>query len=317
MVTFFKQRETYRLDKTRLSEYFGLCLFIGFSQNNADKSSYKASSKRSNRRKKLSRSTKSSSSSKSSRKLKLLQEKAKIAELEAEATFLLEKQKAENQTKILQIQGEVARAKAKARVYEDCNQMEINSEVDEVESKLYEEKVQQGWKYKDQRQEDLRVNVEDNKSDVKVVPEEKKSKSLAGGRSKSIRSDGVEYGHLPDKTQPDMVAMMSKLLRQQVAPDVDIDSFTGNPVEYHYFIALFDEVVEKKIDDPWGKLTRLIKYTGGQPKMMKHCIQQPATVCYKNGRLLLEEKYGNPHQILAAYCKEIKSWPQLKPADGN
>ena len=41
MVTFFKQRETYRLDKTRLSEYFGLCLFIGFSQNNADKSSSK------------------------------------------------------------------------------------------------------------------------------------------------------------------------------------------------------------------------------------------------------------------------------------
>ena len=130
MVTFFKQRETYRLDKARLSEYFGLCPFIGFSQNNADKSSSKASSKGSNKRKKLSRSTKSSSSSKSSRKLNLLQEKAKIAELEAEATFLLEKQKAENQTKILQIQGEVARAKAKARVYEDYNQMETNSEVD-------------------------------------------------------------------------------------------------------------------------------------------------------------------------------------------
>ena len=57
-------------------------------------------------------------------------------ELEAEATFLLEKQKAENQAKILQIQGNIVRAKA--RVYEDYNQMEVNSEVDEVESNVYE-----------------------------------------------------------------------------------------------------------------------------------------------------------------------------------
>ena len=85
---------------------------------------------------------------------------------------------------------------------------------------------------------------------------------------------------------------------------------------YQHFIAVFDEVVEKKIDDPRGGLTRLIKYTDGQPKeMIKHCIQQPPAVGYKNARSLLEEKYGNPHQILACYCKKIKSWPQLKPAD--
>ena len=143
----------------------------------------------------------------------MLKEKAKIAELEAEATFLLKKQKAENQAKVLQIQGEVATAKARARAYEDYNQMEANSEVDEVESNVCEEKVQQRWRYKDQRQENLRANVEDNKSDVKVVPEDKKSKSLAGGRPKAIGSDAVEYEHIPDKNQPDMVAMMSKLLR--------------------------------------------------------------------------------------------------------
>ena len=85
---------------------------------------------------------------------------------------------------MLQIQGQVMRAKARARVYEDYNQMEANSEVDEVESNMHEENVEQGWKYKDLRKENLRANVEDNKSDVKVVPEEKKLKSLAGSRSK-------------------------------------------------------------------------------------------------------------------------------------
>ena len=99
--------------------------------------------------------------------------------------------------------------------------------------------MQQRWRYKDQRQENLRANVEDSKLDVKTVPEEKKSKSMAGGRSKAIRSNAVEYEHLPDKNQPDMVAMRSKLLRQQAAPDVDINIFTGDPVDYHYFYCTF------------------------------------------------------------------------------
>lgn len=44
--------------------------------------------------------------------------------------------------------------------------------------------------------------------------------------------------------------MMNRLLRQQTGPNVDIDIFTVDPVDYHYFIAVFDEVAEKKIDDP-------------------------------------------------------------------
>ena len=85
----------------------------------SDNKSSRPSSRGSSRSKKSSGSTKSSGSSKSSTQLKLLEEKAKIAELEAEATFMMEKQKAEQQAKMLQIQGEVARAKARARVYED------------------------------------------------------------------------------------------------------------------------------------------------------------------------------------------------------
>ena len=154
--------------------------------------------------------------------------------------------------------------------------MEVNTEVDEIEYNVYEEKVQQRWRSKGQRQENLRINVEDNKSDVKDVPEERKSRLLTGGRSKTVGSDAVKYGHLPHKNQPDMVAMMSKLLRQQAAPDVDI--FNCDPVDYHYFIAVFDEVVEKKIDDPRGRLTRLIKYTDSQPNEMIKRIQQPAVV---------------------------------------
>ena len=50
--------------------------------------------------------------------MKLLEEKAKIAELEAEATLLIEQQKAETHDKMLELQREVARAKARTQVYE-------------------------------------------------------------------------------------------------------------------------------------------------------------------------------------------------------
>ena len=51
--------------------------------------------------------------------------------------------------------------------------------------------------------------------------------------------------------------MLCKLLT--AAPKVDMEPFDGNTLNYHYFIVLFKEVVESKIDDIRGRLTRLIK----------------------------------------------------------
>ena len=42
-----------------------------------------------------------------------------------------------------------------------------------------------------------------------------------------------------------MVKMMSKLIRQQATPEVDIDVLTGDLTEYHYLLAVFEEKVEK------------------------------------------------------------------------
>ena len=53
--------------------------------------------------------------------------------------------------------------------------------------------------------------------------------------------------------------MMWKLLKQQSIPDIVISLFSGNPMEFYYFMAIFNEIVEKKVDDPRGKLTWLIQ----------------------------------------------------------
>ena len=54
--------------------------------------------------------------------------------------------------------------------------------------------------------------------------------------------------------------MMCKLANQQSAPEIDIDVFGGNPLQFHYFMAVFDEAVEKKIEDPQGKITPQIHH---------------------------------------------------------
>ena len=83
-------------------------------------------------------------------------------------------------------------------------------------------------------------------------------------------------------------------------------------------MTLFHELVDKIIDDPRGRLTRLIKYTKGVAKeMIKHCVQQPAAFGYYNAKKLLQQKYGNPFSIMSMYRKEIKAWPQMKNGDGG
>ena len=112
--------------------------------------------------------------------------------------------------------------------------------------------------------------------------------------------------------------MMCKLVNQQSAPEIDIDVFGGNPLEFHYFMAVCDEAVEKKIEDPHGKLTCLIKYTTGKAKeMVKNCIQLPPKEGYETVKEMMHKLYGDPHRVIAAYHKEIKQWPQIKPGDAE
>ena len=112
------------------------------------------------------------------------------------------------------------------------------------------------------------------------------------------------------ETSPDALC---KLLHLQEIPEVDTEQFDANPLNYYYFIALFVEVVETKIEEPRGRLTRLIKFTTGEAReSIKHCIQLPHNRGYQHAGAHLERTYGNPHKILSSYQKEIKEWSPLK-----
>ena len=65
-------------------------------------------------------------------------------------------------------------------------------------------------------------------------------------------------------------------------------------------------MVEKRIEDPRGRLTRLINYKSGEANdLTKHCIQQPSVEGYENAMELVDNRYGDPLKTLASYRREI------------
>ena len=80
----------------------------------------------------------------------------------------------------------------------------------------------------------------------------------------------------------------------------------------------FYEVVEKRIDDPRGRLARLLKCRNGNAKeMIKHCLQEPPTVVYQHVKRILVEKYRNRYHVMIEYEKEIKAWPIIRSGDAE
>ena len=75
-------------------------------------------------------------------------------------------------------------------------------------------------------------------------------------------------------------------------------TFSDNPLEYQYFFTILKEVVERKIKDPVGRLTRLINFTDGEAKdLIKHGIHLTSDIGYDTAITLLNKRYGNPHSL--------------------
>ena len=112
--------------------------------------------------------------------------------------------------------------------------------------------------------------------------------------------------------------LMVETLKLQSAPKVEIDTFSGDPLEYNYFVETFKDVVEKLISDPRQRLVRLLKYTKGEAKeLIKHCVYDENESCYETALNLLKEEYGNPFHIACAHLEKLKSWPQIKANDAH
>ena len=97
---------------------------------------------------------------------------------------------------------------------------------------------------------------------------------------------------------------------------MDVEVFYGSPLNFKYFMSVVKEVAGKKLDDPRGHLTRLIKCTSAEAKkFVRNCIHLPPEEFYEQAMALLQERYGDPCQVLMAYGRKIKELPVIKPGD--
>ena len=125
--------------------------------------------------------------------------------------------------------------------------------------------------------------------------------------------------HKKDQSHEDnMLTIITKLVNLHTAPAVDIDIFSKDPLDYAYFRAAFKEVVEEKVSDPRGKLTRLLKYTSGDAKdLIKHCIHETKNDCFEMAIQLLDKEYGNKQLLVNHYLNKLRNWPKISPNNSS
>ena len=130
-----------------------------------------------------------------------------------------------------------------------------------------------------------------------------KSQTEGDGDSKSdISEDMSHHGKEPScLSHADLVGLMS-------IPKVEIDKFEGDPLEYGSFMSVFDELVDRRVNDSQVKLTRLLQYTSGPAKgAIKNCALIGGEDGYVQARNILKNRYGNNHLVSKQIIDSLKS----------
>ena len=95
--------------------------------------------------------------------------------------------------------------------------------------------------------------------------------------------------------------MLHQLVKKESASIADTEIFDGNPLHYNYFRLMFQEPVEKRIEDSQGKLIQLINLTSGEAKeLVKPFNHDRPEYDFTNAMRLLKKQHGNPHKLLAS-----------------
>ena len=180
----------------------------------------KSHSSRSSRRRSKTNSSGSSKSDKIERKVKL-------AELLAQEAFFEKCQQVENEAQRLRMQEKLAKARARAKILENVG--------------LGEEKELQGEILGNHQESLYSTQIKKENSEASC------SQQDSDYLNPVYQAEQEKEGFSSEKK---IVDALCHLVKQQSAPDIELDVFDGNPLDFHYFMTLVHEVVEKRIDDP-------------------------------------------------------------------
>ncbi|XP_066931171.1 uncharacterized protein [Clytia hemisphaerica] len=263
-----------------------------------------------------SSSKKSHRSNASSNANKLIEAEVTLAVLEAESEFE-KNQVVRDADKENGLAKEIAKQKARVQVYKshfesDNKSLNLSKRSLKIENKLSPFSapfVPDGTRQEELPVSDYKVSTPFVKD---VVLPESNSKPNVVFQPKASKTSSSK----PIVISEDSADRLCDLLDSQSAPEVSLDVFDGNPLEFHFFMSCFESVVETKIRDQKAKLILLIKYTSGEAKeLIKGCIHKDGGDCYNYAKELLLSRFGDPYKILISYRKELSSFKHIKYGD--
>ena len=146
--------------------------------------------------------TSGTSSRSSGSKTSALEDKAKLAELEAEEAFLVKRQMADNEAEKLKIQQMDTKARARTKIFEEF----------EVDNKFLHH----------DKQKFVGSSQDIHRTSTGISYQQRSEPTM-------IHLKNVTY-NIESEGQ-DVTEILCKLAKQQSAPDVDLDVFNGNPLE--------------------------------------------------------------------------------------
>ncbi len=118
---------------------------------------------------------------------------------------------------------------------------------------------------------------------------------------------------------------LQQLIQQQqqgvmalTLPQLSMQVFSGNPIDYCDFIRSFEHLVESKTSSPSARLYYLIQHTSGTvQELMKSCLSMHEDEGYREARKLLKERFGQKYCVAAANVQRVIEGPPIKHEDGS
>ena len=127
------------------------------------------------------------------------------------------------------------------------------------------------------------------------------------GRSEIEKPDSADDDSTSDKTTDPSLELQARMINLLSIPKVELDSFSGDPLEYQTFFAIFDELIDANLSNDQVKLTRLLQYTKGPAKeSIRNCALIGGAEGYKKAREILRSRYGNDHLVSHKIIQDLK-----------
>ena len=88
---------------------------------------------------------------------------------------------------------------------------------------------------------------------------------------------------------------------------LEIETFSGDPMKYHEFVAIFEQSVEKYCTDGGVRLKRLLQYTDGKAKKaIRACAIIGGEKGYIKARAILQQRFGDRHMITESITEKLR-----------